>query len=68
MISNRTYLIAVVNAQLKAQQCIEKFTQEFEPNGNPNQPGSSSTTGQTNNAQRNVPPVQQQVQQSSYGG
>jgi hypothetical protein len=59
--NKRSYLIAVVNAQLKATQCIKKFEKEFQ-NGNQNPKGNGPQSGQTNNAAGNVP------QQPGYGG
>ncbi len=59
--NKRTYLIAAVNAEVKAKMIIAKFDKEFS-NGNPNQQRNSPPAGQTNNAAGNVP------QQPGYGG
>jgi hypothetical protein len=59
--NKRAYLIAAVNAELKAKLDIDKFDKEFS-NGNQNNQGNGSAIRQDNNAQGNVP------QQPQYGG
>ena len=62
----RTWLIAVVSAEIKFKTAVDRFDKEFS-NGNQNQQGRSASGGQNNNAQGNVP-AQQPVQQPQYGG
>jgi hypothetical protein len=66
--NRRGFNIAAVNAEVKAQVRIAKFTQEFEQNGNQNQGRPSAPVRQNNNAQGVVPPAAAQVQQPVYGG
>lgn len=59
--NKRSYLIASVNAELKARIAITKFDKEFR-NGNQNQQRNGSAVRQGNNAAGNIP------QQPQYGG
>lgn len=66
--NRRTYLISVVNAELRAQAAILRFAKEFEQNGNQNRQGNSPAAGQAVNAPRNVPQRPASVQQPVNGG
>jgi hypothetical protein len=67
--NRRSYLLAAVDAEVRAKLAIARYSKEFETNGNPNQRGNGAPTGQTNNAQGNVPQRQSApVQPAQYGG
>lgn len=59
--NKRSFLIAYVNAELKAKIAFTRFEKEFQ-NGNQNTVRNSTAVRQNNNAQGNVPV------QPKYGG
>ena len=59
--NKRSYMIAVVNAELRAKIAITKFEKEFQ-NGNQNPSRPATPSRPNNNAERNVP------KQPVYGG
>lgn len=52
---NRAFLIAMVNAEIRAKTEIVRFTKEFESNGNQNNKQQRPATGQANAPTGNVP-------------